>query len=64
MTSSEFIAKWAAGGPAFHLNEEQGAQTYFLDLCQVLGVPTPASTHAQDADDYTFERQPLRPAAN
>lgn len=60
MTPSEFIGKWAAGGPAFHLNEEQGAQTYFLDLCQVLAVPTPASTHGEQRDDYIFERQTLQ----
>ena len=60
MTPSEFIAKWGPGGPSFHLNEEQGAQTYFLDLCAVLDVPTPGSTHREDRDDYIFEKQALR----
>lgn len=27
MTPQTFIAKWGPGGPAFQLNEEQGAQS-------------------------------------
>lgn len=39
MTPQDFIAKWGPGGPAFDLNERQGAQPHFIDLCQLLGVP-------------------------
>jgi hypothetical protein len=28
MTPQQFIAKWGPGGPAFDLNERQGAQAY------------------------------------
>ena len=45
MTPQDFIAKWGAPsgvpGPAYALNEEQGAQSHFLDLCELLGVPKP-----------------------
>ena len=47
MTPQQFITKWGnpqgVAGPAFGLNEEQGAQSYFLDLCELLGVPKPAA---------------------
>lgn len=51
MTAREFIAKWGPGGPACALNERAGAQPHFMDLCQLLGVPTPG-----DAENYQFER--------
>ena len=35
---AEFIAKWGHGGAARHLNEEQGAQQHFIELCAMLGV--------------------------
>ena len=47
MTPQDFIAKWGAPGgvpgPAYDLNEEQGAQSHFLDLCELLDVPKPGS---------------------
>ncbi len=52
MTSQDFIQKWGPGGPAFHLNEEQGAQSHFIDLCDVLGVPKPGSEAG-----YKFEEK-------
>jgi hypothetical protein len=52
MTPQEFIAKWGPGGPAHALNEEQGAQSHFLDLCELLGVPKPGT-----APDYRFEEK-------
>nr|MDP2191598.1 hypothetical protein [Rhodoferax sp.] len=56
MTPQDFIAKWGAPdgvpGPAYALNEEQGAQSHFLDLCELLGVPKPGST-----DGYRFEEK-------
>jgi hypothetical protein len=48
MTPQQFIAKWGPGGPAFELNERQGAQPHFIDLCQLLCVPLPGSD-----GDYT-----------
>jgi len=54
MTAQEFIAKWGPGGPAYDLNERQGAQPHFMDLCQLLGVPTPGSD-----GDYIFEQDTL-----
>jgi hypothetical protein len=43
MTPQQFIAKWGQHGPSAKLNERQGAQAHFIDLCQLLGVPTPGS---------------------
>ena len=54
MTPQEFIAKWGPSGPAYELNERQGAQAHFMDLCAVLGVPTPGSS-----GDYIFEQNTL-----
>ena len=47
MTPAEFIAKWGPGGPAAALSERSGAQPYFMDLCALLGVPTPGSAAAK-----------------
>jgi len=54
MTPQDFITKWGPGGPAFALNERQGAQPHFIDLCQLLGVPLPGSV-----GDYIFEQDTL-----
>jgi hypothetical protein len=43
MTPQQFIAKWAPGGASFDLNERQGAQAHFMDLCHLLGMPTPGT---------------------
>lgn len=47
MTPDAFISKWK-GNP---LTERQGAQPYFEDLCDLLGVDKP-----RDPDNYCFER--------
>ena len=52
MTPQDFIQKWGPGGPAHGLNEEQGAQSHFLDLCELLGVPKPGSEAG-----YLFEEK-------
>ena len=56
MTPQAFIAKWGkpegVAGPAYALNEEQGAQSHFLDLCDLLGVPKPGSEAG-----YRFEEK-------
>ena len=54
MTPQTFIAKWGPGGPAFELNEEQGAQSHFLDLCDLLDVPKPGSEAG-----YRFEKKAM-----
>ena len=54
MTPQQFIAQWGPGGPGYALNERQGAQAHFMDLCALLGVPTPGST-----GDYLFEQDTL-----
>ena len=51
MTPKTFIQKWGPGGPAFSLNEEQGAQSHFLDLCELLAVAKPGSEPG-----YLFEQ--------
>jgi hypothetical protein len=58
MTPQDFQAKWGPGGPAYDLNERQGAQSYFADLCNLLGVPQP-SMGGDAAGDYIFEKQTL-----
>ena len=57
ITPAHFIAKWGPGGPSHALNEEQGAQSHFLDLCDLLDVPKPGSDQARD--EYVFERRSL-----
>ena len=48
---ADFIARWGPAGPAYRLNEEQGAQQHFIELCAVLGVRSP-----EGGDDYLFEK--------
>lgn len=51
MTAAEFIAKWRGND----LSERAGAQAYFLDLCDLLGVAKP-----NDPENYCFERGATR----
>src|SRR5574338_368495 len=51
MTPQAFIAKWRDNA----LTERQGAQSHFLDLCDLLAVPKP-----HDPERYCFERGALR----
>ncbi len=55
----EFKRKWGPGGSAHALNERQGAQSYFNDLCTLLGVPQPSSEPGESGQDYLFEKQTL-----
>jgi methylase of polypeptide subunit release factors len=50
-SASDFIKKWRTGSRASQLGERAGAQTHFLELCEVLGVEAPT-----DADNYCFEK--------
>jgi type II restriction/modification system DNA methylase subunit YeeA len=54
MTPQAFIAKWR-GNP---LSEKAGAQSHFLDLCDMLGVVKP-----NDPENYCFERGATRTGA-
>ena len=51
MTPGEFIAKWSAS----ELKERSGAQEHFIDLCRLLGEPTPAEADPR-GEHYCFER--------
>ena len=50
MTPTEFISTWQNTT----LNEEQGAQSWFNDLCDLVGHPKPAG--ALDELTYTYEQ--------
>lgn len=52
---SAFVKKWAPEGDCYALGERQGAQTHFLELCELLGVDKPGD-QAGDAESYCFER--------
>ena len=51
ITPGEFIAKWRAS----ELKERSAAQEHFIDLCRLLGEPTPADADPT-GDRYCFER--------
>ena len=51
---SEFLFKWGPGGLGYNLNERQGAQQHFVELCAVLDVPAPVG-----GEDYVFEKGTL-----
>ena len=51
MTPHEFIAKWRASA----LKERSAAQEHFIDLCRLLGEPTPAEADPS-GEAYCFER--------
>lgn len=51
MTPAEFISKWSDAT----LRERQGSQEHFLDLCRLLGQPTPAEDDPH-GERYCFER--------
>ena len=51
MTPGEFIAKWRAA----ELKERSAAQEHFIDLCRLLGEPTPAEADPT-GEHYCFER--------
>lgn len=59
MNFTDFYAKWGTGGTAASLNERQGAQPHFMDLCALLGVATPGSSRQDGENDYIFEQDTL-----
>ena len=50
-TVAKFIAKWSRT----NLTERAASQEHFIDLCRLLGQPTPAEHDATGAE-YTFEK--------
>jgi hypothetical protein len=50
MDVNQFIDKWSRADRT----ERQAAQEHFIDLCRVLGEPTP--NEAADPDSYSFEK--------
>ena len=51
MTPAAFVAKWRP----VRLPERAASQEHFIDLCRLLGQPTPAEHDATGAE-YTFEK--------
>ena len=51
VTPNEFIAKWRAS----ELKERSAAQEHFIDLCRLVGEPTPAEADPT-GETYCFER--------
>jgi hypothetical protein len=51
MNPAQFIAKWAR----VELAERAASQEQFIDLCRLLGQPTPAEQDATGAE-FTFEK--------
>ena len=51
MTATEFMSKWRSS----ELKERSAAQEHFIDLCRLLGEPTPAESDPTD-EKYCFER--------
>ncbi len=51
MTPYEFITKWRAS----ELKERSASQEHFIDLCRLLGEPTPAESDPS-GEAYCFER--------
>ena len=50
MTPDQFIAKWQASTR----NERAACQEHFIDLCNLLGEPTPNTD--PDGSTYAFEK--------
>ncbi len=55
MNVLDFIAKWRR----VELGERQASQQHFLDLCAVVGHPTPAAADPSD-ESFCFERGAAR----
>ncbi|HWE98412.1 MAG TPA: class I SAM-dependent DNA methyltransferase, partial [Caulobacteraceae bacterium] len=51
MDAVEFVRKWSDS----RLRERQGSQEHFIDLCRLLGEPTPAEAD-KEGSHYCFER--------
>src|ERR1035441_2744699 len=53
----EFVARWQRST----LSERSAAQQHFMDLCEILGQPVPASVDPE-ATSYTYEKPVTKPS--
>ena len=51
LTAEEFVQKWSRA----QLSERAASHEHFIDLCHILGQPTPAEADAT-GEDYCFEK--------
>ena len=60
MTPEQFVEKWANT----KLTERAASHEHFIDLCRILGVPTPAEADPE-GKDYCFDKavQVISPAS-
>jgi hypothetical protein len=49
--AQRFVEKWSSA----ELSERAASQEHFIDLCRLIGQPTPAEADST-GDDYTFEK--------
>jgi hypothetical protein len=59
MTPQEFIKKWRPVA----LTERQAAQEHFIDLCRLMGHPTPVEADPT-GETYCFEKGALKSSGN
>ncbi len=51
MTPQKFSSKWASS----ELKERAGAQEHFIDICNLVGAPSPAEADPK-GEFFTFEK--------
>lgn len=51
LSLAEFVTRWKSSS----LSERSGAQSHFIDLCEILGQPRPAAAD-QSGETFTFEK--------
>jgi hypothetical protein len=51
LTPEEFVQKWSKA----QLSERAASQEHFIDLCRLIGQPTPAQADST-GEDYCFEK--------
>lgn len=51
LTPDEFVQKWSKA----QLSERAASHEHFIDLCHLLGQPTPAQADST-GEDYCFEK--------
>ena len=55
MTPQEFVSKWRRS----ELKENAASQEHFLDICQMLGHPTPAQADPEGATEAELRKRTL-----
>lgn len=55
MTPQEFVDKWRRS----RLKERSASQEHFLDLCRMLGHPTPAKADPEGASEAELKKRTL-----